>query len=769
MIEEGFVQLRSSRQSIELQRKRTREMLSLRLLDSGAVVHYIALPDSELEAENAPAIFERVDDAWWYLSSASCSTRSKRLLIRLPASWTVASGDSTPVAASDGARWIETGTNTVLSGEGELITASFADSATTRYRLAGSMPLAVTRPEQTFFGWPRLVRLADDEVAPADQMHMINKQRRARLDGGAEYGAVLYQLCSASGSTLYRQRFGVLPLDFRVRLLPRIGRAAAKLTISASARLLVSVSIGAAQVGSWEHSDESVLELPAPNVATDDDIRISIRSRSNPTPVVLQYPFPFEGARVTNAAGDAVPGRSMTLDELLGMEATLFAGPAGARTFRIVMSLLGERGAVPTHYSTVRVADVPVRIRLHSFADEIAMLLGVSDRQDCMVRLLIESGIEHVAFRIGHYRYRAVQVPGGGGVIISETEALTHEADVNPAVMCIPEPELAPIPLNATPSQTPGAITFEVSAQLERDGPWLVHALPESRISFRPLFLLGNPSAAELQEHDALGAAIRGFHPTLRPAVIEEEVDRMGADPEHTGWNYLKQLKERYSHLPLCVFEVWRAVASNSRCLALAVLRMELSAEFCHRMQIDLAVVWESVPIRHWQEALATCSSWFRSLALSDSFVAQFREGCVCKLKTLWPGFDHFGTYLEGGPLPASPPLHLVLPGWYAALRTQHAEDEWPTQCGPELRRWVAAQDLPQEIKDLATMEYTSAVTYLPIFLAFVTAGRAKLELHGVTTPYLKHAVRHVASFDRALWFAPVHGLMTCHLSRASH
>jgi len=766
-IEEGCVRLRSPRPSIELQRKRTQEMLSLRLLDSGAIVHSIALSDSAIDAEHAPAIFERVDDAWWYLSSASCSTRSNLLLIRLPAHWVVANGESTVVSAGEDAYWIETGTDVTLSGERELVTALFAGTESTRCRLAGSMPLVVTRPEQTFLGWPRLEPAVDGAAAPTNQLHMINNQQRARLDGGAEYGSVLYQLCNAGGATLYRQRFGLLPADFRVRLLPRVGKAAAKLTINASVRLVVSAAVGSTQVGSWEHSDESVLELP-PGLAGHDDIRISIRSRSNPNAVELQYPFPFEGVRVTNIAGYAVSGRSMTLDELLGMEAVLFAGPTGNRTFRIVLSLMGELGAVPTQYSTVRVADEPVRVRLHSFADEIAMLLGVSDSQDSVVRLSIESGIEHVAFRIGRYKYRAIRADGGKEVIISEADGITQEADAMPAAMCIPEPDIALVPLHAITSPTSGATLFEVPGRLQIDGPWLVHALPESRISFRPLFLLGNPSAPEMQEDNALGAAIRGFHPKLCPMIIAEEVAKMGADPAHPGWDYLKQLRDRFSHLTLSVFEVWRAVASDSRCLALAVLRMELSTEFCHRMQIELAVVWESVPIRHWQDALAACSGWFGALGFPDSLVAQFRESGVRKMKILWSGFDHFGSYLEGGPLPASPPLQLVLPGWYQTLRTQHAEDErWPTQCGTELRSWVAAKDLPQEIKGLATLGYTSAVTYLPIFLAFVTTGRAKLELPGVATPYLKHAVRHVASFDRALWFAPVHGLMTCYLARA--
>lgn len=769
VIDEAGARVRSPRTSFELQRKRIQEPLCLKLLDSGAIVHSIALPDSAIDADLSPAIFGRLDDAWWYLSASSCTTRSDRLLIRLPIGWVVAKGEYCVVATVEGASWIEVSADVMLSGEGELVTALFSGGDSQRYRLAGSMPLAVTRPEQTFLGWPRLMQGIDGATAPpTDLQHIVNGQRRVRLEGGAEYGSVRYRLCNGDGATLYRQRFGLLPADFRVRLLPRAGRTPAKLYISSKERLLLTASVGAEEAFSWEHADDSVLELPTPGHAGHDGIRLAIRSRTNPEAISIFYPFPLEGVRVTNVAGESVTRQAMTLDELLGMEAVLFAGPAGSRSFRIVLELLGEQGAVPTQYSTLRVSDEPLRVRLHSFTGDIEMMLGVSANQDSVVRLSIESGIEHVSFRIGRYKYRAMPAPGGKDVIITEVERFTQECDASPAAMCIPEPDSAPTPLIAGTSSSDGATMFVVPEQIEVDGPWLVHALPESRISFRPLFLLGNPSTPEAPQEDTLGAAIRGFHPSARPTLIADEVAKMGTDPTHRGWDYLKQLKEGYSHLPLSVFEVWKAVACDSRCLTLAVLRMELSIEFCDRMQIELAVVWEAVPISHWRASLEECSAWLVALGLPDSLVEQFKVNGIRKMKILWPGFDHLGTYLSGGPLPPSPPLQLVLPGWHQALRTQHAEGErWPTQCGVELLSWVAATALPQEIKGLASMSYTSAVTFLPIFLAYVTTDRAKLELPGVALPCLKHAVRHVASFDRAQWFAPVHGLMTCHLARA--
>lgn len=61
-------------------------------------------------------------------------------------------------------------------------------------------------------------------------------------------------------------------------------------------------------------------------------------------------------------------------------------------------------------------------------------------------------------------------------------------------------------------------------------------------------------------------------------------------------------------------------------------------------------------------------------------------------------------------------------------------------------------------------MGYANAVIYLPIFMAFVTAEKARLNDLGVPLPYLKFAVRLLADFDRQNWFNPAHALMVSYL-----
>ncbi|MGN6891128.1 hypothetical protein, partial [Neisseria sp. P0014.S004] len=77
------------------------------------------------------------------------------------------------------------------------------------------------------------------------------------------------------------------------------------------------------------------------------------------------------------------------------------------------------------------------------------------------------------------------------------------------------------------------------------------------------------------------------------PEAISRIITEMVGNPEHSGWLYFESLKQHFSHLPLSVFETWKALVQQPKALALAVLRLGLYGVFCERMRNELAVVWE--------------------------------------------------------------------------------------------------------------------------------------------------------------------------------
>lgn len=97
-------------------------------------------------------------------------------------------------------------------------------------------------------------------------------------------------------------------------------------------------------------------------------------------------------------------------------------------------------------------------------------------------------------------------------------------------------------------------------------------------------------------------------------------------------------------------------------------------------------------------------------------------------------------------------------------LRRQHHNTEWPIQLGVELSAWIEQQKLPDSIKELSQIDYTHAVTYLPIFMAYVSVGLASINDLRKSTTSLKFEIRVLADFDRNVWYTPVHSMMVSYL-----
>lgn len=762
---DGGIRIKTPKARIELRRSNVEQPLSLKVLASGATIHTIYIPDSAIDAAGSPSIFDLREDAWWYLSSVSCRTQSERVRVRLPPDWRVMSGSGDAVDSDDAEIWIEARSTLTLAAGDEEVCIDFSDTSAVVYHLAGTAHLANARPYETFLGWPRLVC----EGADGDSLqllHFVNGRQRNALGGGGDFGSIRYQVRNPSGLTLFRKRFGLLPADFRVRRMPAHAGQPAKLSVSSKEPLLLTACVGASPAVSWDHVGESSQDLPDAGHLGHSEITLAVRSRSNPDPLTLQFPFPFVGVQVTDADGERVHAGTLTLEDLLGMEAVLFSGPGGATTFRVVLQLTSGNGGSPQQYSSIRVAEEPVAVRLNSFAEDVAILLGVTSDQDAQVRMSFDSnGTEHLVFRVGRYKHVAVLGSDDADVFITAMGARVPVDGTAIAAMCIPEPGAGMIPLLEVHSQEVALGMFHIPERLQSDGPWILCAPAGARISFRPLFVPGNPQGSQDEPPGSFTTAIRQFHPLKRPELIDEQAGQMASDASHAGWDYLRTLRDEWSHLPLSVFEAWKVVASNPRALVQAVLRLELTAEFCQRVESELAVIWEAVPLQAWRDALEVNGTRLASSGLPQSLLDQLRDSGIRRFKQLWPGFEHMEDYLHGRPL-RMVPFEQTMPGWHMALCRQQAQnDHWPTQCGRELRTWALQQPLPDLLKNLPGHSFMNAVTFLPMFLGSVSAGKSPLELPGVPTRLLKHAVRHVANFDRQ-WFAPAHALMTSHFAQ---
>jgi hypothetical protein len=267
----------------------------------------------------------------------------------------------------------------------------------------------------------------------------------------------------------------------------------------------------------------------------------------------------------------------------------------------------------------------------------------------------------------------------------------------------------------------------------------------------------------------SLHESTRQYHPDHNPFVIDQQIAAMAEDLHHSGWQYLDDLRRNFQHLPLSTFQAWLSLSRDPKALAVAIFRLEVDEETCGRVREDLAVIWEMIPLDVWIVAFNVYRNWRSSDALPEQALASLVENRKRVLRGIAPGLECLDDYVATGDrnkIPRIPLIQLLLGPLYDALRRNHSDDErWPTDLGEELSEWVSRQaGLPLALRNLANVDYARAVIYLPMFMAYITAGRANLSDLPVHSAYIKFAIRKLSDYDRRDWYLPVHAAVLVHL-----
>ncbi|WP_417420730.1 STY4851/ECs_5259 family protein [Halomonas sp.] len=762
---EKGIKARFSNPQVTLERCKPGELLSLRLLDNGRVVHCLYFDGSALDYHDVPLIFESRSERWQLVALSSCSLSSKFVRIRIPDGFDTISKDHDlkhlPKDQENGL-WIEASSDfTLIKGDDRyLVELNQTDSDDSKPTLSGVFALYESSHSMVFLGWPNLELPEGYPHAKDDLLEFINGELLDRRVI-SHYGSVRYTLRTRSGKTLMQRRFGVLPKDFSILLLPEVREQPARLQIKGATQLDPQIVSNALVV---EQSEDS-LYLRYQGDTPPSTFRIEV-GRGLP-PLRLQLPYPYQGARLLDHSGNPSGARELLLADLLGYRISLSSGLTQGQTFYIQLELVCEERPHPQRTYSIRVGSAPVMLNLFSYLADMQSMLGAVDEQDAYIKLTIEA--EQLLLKIDIRRY--------GGQLEWEERDVFHIGGVskravldgvNAEAMLLSDPKQTPLQLIEKTSESVGTGSFKIPQAMQSRGPWLIYPADNSDIHFRPaLYLIPENRLDTAAEIFSLHRAAELFHPWRNPYVIDQQIAAMAEDFNHSGWQYFADLKQNYHHLPLSSFETWKALSRNYEALSFAIFRLEMDEPFCVRIRDELAVIWETIPLPLWVRAYRLFQDSMRLTGLPEALVNNLVSNRANVLRFIVSGFEYLGDYLSTGnrsSLTKLPPEN-VLPIWYQGLRRFHeANQNWPTLLGRELSDWIEEQELPPLVKTLSLTEFTDAVTYLPVFMAFVTAGRARITDLPSTPAYLKFAIRLISDFDRQGWFVPAHALMVSYL-----
>lgn len=759
------IKVRFPKTQVTVERCKLDEPLSLRLLDSGRTVHCLFFDGSALDYRDTPLVYELRSERWQLVAMSSGWVASGLARLRIPQGFFITSAGIAPETLAldtENGHWVEAVSDLSLSNGIDCyqIELNQARSDDCKPILSGAFALNESSPSITFLGWPNLelpegYPYSRDELLEFVNGELLDRQRKNY------YGFVSYTLRHKSGKTLLQRRFGVLPKEFSLSLMPAQGQIPARLLLKDTCQLDLHVISDALVVEQSEHA--LLIRHQGEHPPSSFMLEVSMGM----PPIRLHLPYPYQGARLFDPNGHPSRIHELNQDELSGYRIVLTSGYPQGQIFYMGMELICNTYPHPKCTFSIPVGATPVMLSLFSYLSDMQNMLGAVDEQDAYIRLSVET--EQPLLKLDIRRY-------GGQIHWEGKHAFCIRNSSNTAIldgaqaeaMLLSDPKRMPLVLAEKTSETVGTGSFEIPEKMQSNGPWLIYPGAQSSVCFRPgLFINPANSLGSEFEANSLHRAAELFHPLYYPDVIEQQIAAMATDFNHSGWQYLADLKQNYRHLPLSSFETWKALSRNQAALSFAVFRLEMNESFCVRIHDELAVIWEAIPLPLWVQAYRQFLESMHLTGLPEVLINNLILNRASVLRCVVSGFDHLGDYLSTGNRCSLKklPVGQILPVWYQGLRHLHESNRsWPTLLGSELSRWIEQQQIPLQLKNLSLVSFTDAVAYLPIFMAFVTAGRAQITDLPVTPAYLKFAIRLVSDFDRQGWFIPVHALMVSYL-----
>ena len=818
----GTMSIRFPKTDIELKRRDIRLPVSLRLLEYGRVVHSFYFESSDIDDIKAPMFFEQRIDDWYLITQGSGTTKNNAAKIRLPTRASVRSGKYSLLDTETcGARWlsIDNDLSITIDSDTYKFSVNGTDQALLQPSLTGALSFYNSQQHAVFMGFPTLK--LPENYPYADELECYINGVVSSLSQQTTNKAGLFNICvkHKHGDVLLRRRVGVLPNGFSIALFPSSDGQVARIKICNGQGLLVQAVDSNVQLKEMVGDTDRWMSLEFQGDTAPTFLKLAVSHHRDIHPVTLIFPYPYQGARLFDEHGFLLKQRDMTINELLGVQLALYSGQRQQQVFHLRLELKhSSQGNNSDKQIRKAYHDYPVLVRedgqllsLFSYHNDIVQLLSTVKNKNAYVRLTVESSQRLLTLDLRHYAgyasnvteqsfavcdmnngqprqpltIRAMQLaaPEKPSVSISEravpfkyqddcnrifsfstpSNSKSSRKKANSQILVIRESSACETSLFNTSN------LFDIPSVMSVNGPWLIYPASESGFQFQP-FVYAAQHSSDITVTEPLETfyqAIQSYH---SDNVIREQVTLMVNDFDHEGWQYLSVLKKNYDHLLLSEFKAWRTLARNSAALACAVFRLGLNAHFCYRISNELAVIWEEVSLSMWHDAYCYFTQWLESKGFASEIIEQIKTNRRDVLPAIIPELEHLSAFIANGDSQALPSVPIeVLPYWYQSLRQTHqSEDRWPDELGDQLYRWIKKQTLPREVQQLSQMSYTNSVVYLPIFMAFVTAGKTNLQSLGENIAYLKFVTKKVSDFDRSQWYTPVHSMMVAYLLKQS-
>lgn len=754
-------------------RKNTNSQLYVDVSDAGISVEKTAVGDSSISLGETPIGFILDDNNYLLIGQASFTTKHRDIFILVPIDFEVEviNGSFSKIESLV----IDNQNFDLLEASGDFRFISEHN----RYRIctngttntSGMLALEgrelpwASKPSNVFLGLP-VAKMQDDST---DNMYglttFIDNEPLNSLQEYEYHGVHILSVKNNNNDTLIKRKIAVLPKDLDIKFACE-GQSAV-ITVITNRPILANLAVECAEVKIEKESTNRRFIIK-PSGLPPSKISLLLNVNLECEPIEITLPYPASGIYGYKADGKSLE-KELTINQLLGSEVFLYSHKDYAVKFSLEFSLLPQRSNTPTIKYVIVVGDKPQVINLYSFKEKIVELLSLSESLDAQVQISISNSTYSQKYIVRRFASN-IRIDRQNA-LVSFDSAYLFDDSLNPLVMRISEPDRKPIKLLAKMLGGVDVGYFELANEMKKEGPWLIIPSPHADVDFRPTFypteIVFNLSDKEIK---SLQTAVKVYHPVSAPFVISAFIENMSTNIEHPSWDYFRCLWDNFGYLPMSTFEVWKALIKSPRGLTMCLIKFEMNDEFIRRLDTELSVMWELIPLECWLYAKNSFETWFLKFGVDKTFVNEQLGKMLDRFNSAVPSFPSgVIEILKGNSSIQNFPLNqaktMINHIWLQDLLREQSDADWPTDLKYEIQQ---ATNQLEELNDLINIQqsWQSSVVFYPVVAAAISVGRLTFSDVFRSDSQTTFSLKRLRDFD-SKWFSSIFNCCVSYLANS--
>ena len=756
----GRPALKINNQRKQLQGEETIETIRLRFRQLGDVITELDVGADGLDRD-VPWAFIKKGDRWQFAGQASQKLSAEEAVVWVPTRLTVlveAMHWPVPIGKFADGEFFRINQNLSIKDGEEIysIRVNQLEGTSVDYLISGRRLGYSSKPAELFIGKPKLIAL--NRVTGQRNAIQNNRVRTRPVGTGSGWYTLdethpgIHELQIVDGSEIiFRRRIGILPEGTSINHVPGATPKQGTIQINRLGGWQAACSNSDLRV-QYNHVGSKLIISLSTSYSPPAELPVEVWQDNPYQPITIILPYPSSGAIIIDPQGTLTSAfAELFTDALHGYRLRFFSRRPGRSDILIRLELSDAELVDPRDFYVEfqkSLLEGSAELPLIDFVSDIRSLLAISKNLDAYVRFsLFSDGAEVVGLKFRRFRVNIepdrttgkVHLPADVLSAVSFDELKGLELQTTPLF----RPEQAPDSLNSIKSQGIEMGVWRFSPERRSPGPWCIYSSESSEMLVRPL-LWSVPGQVTAEQVKSIHAAVCIDDLEVRAETFQALFFKMARDNNHSGWEYFRSLWRRFKHLPLSTFQVWKDAVLNNALLAAMVI--QLDPEILDRLEEELPVMWELIPVPTWEEVLNVYRESLKPVLEDEAIIDSIIGDAITRISALNDMMATVAKVVRQRTLDeADDELRLMqiptaraitadfLAGQHQALLQRQADTQWPKLLKGEIKQ--AWDQLPDSLSELmpGNQFHRATVVHLPFVLVhklFVATDELSDPLH---------------------------------------